>query len=119
MVCHFAMSTYGIWTCTISTKTANAPKTKKIRFRISGTTRALARLRQIVIDGQSFLKSGAGGFELRPSRRRKSDVAERQPFGRVARREDLHAVLAFGDKSRFDERLRADDILGVPVLEIA
>src|SRR5450755_2685456 len=103
----------------MSTKIANAPNTKRIRLRISGTTSAFARLRQIVIGRQLFLKVRAGGFELRSSRRRERDVAEMQAFGSVADREYLHAVLALGDQTGRVERVRRDDFLSIPVFEVA
>src|ERR1700681_3520679 len=118
MPCHLAMSTHGIWTCTMITKMANAPNTNRIRLRISGTTSAFARLRQIVIDGQSFLKGRAGGLELRSSRRGESDIAELQALRRVAGRKDLHAVFALGDKAGSGQRFRADGFLLIPIFEI-
>src|SRR5471030_573973 len=103
----------------MSTNIANAPNTNRIRLRISGTTSAFARLRQIVIDGQSFLKRGAGGFELRSSRRRKSNIAELQPLRGVAGGKDLHAILALGHEASVGKRFRSDEFFDIPIFQIA
>src|SRR5579859_3731312 len=73
-LCHWVMLTNGTWTYTASTNAANAPNTKRMRFRSSGTTIAFARLRQIVIGLLLFLEFRAGRFELRFRGARESDA---------------------------------------------